>query len=303
MKRITAILTGIAMLLAGIGQTPVFASHTFEEPMDETERAEILEHSADQYTLVDGVYYSATGYPLSILEEYIPNAGDCDRYPLLTALAAEHPDAKFAVDVQSWVSYYFEEERKAFQDTATIDGMTYTEFWQKAYEIEQNGTRQEKDAMLEQCQIVLAEEQAYIAKLEAQVREEEQALFLENGLTSLEGGNPAWRNDTLILTAEQVNDFPGHEKCGYMLGLAAQPQETLPPTDPVDILNIRLGDVTEEGVIDIMDVLLMNRYLLGKCTISDTQKLAADTDRNGAFDFNDSLLILKYVVEVIDAFD
>ena len=51
-----------------------------------------------------------------------------------------------------------------------------------------------------------------------------------------------------------------------------------------------------------MDVLLMNRYLLGKSPISDTQKLAADTDRNGVFDFTDSLLILKYVVEVIDAF-
>lgn len=63
-----------------------------------------------------------------------------------------------------------------------------------------------------------------------------------------------------------------------------------------------LGDVDENGTINILDVILLNKNLLGKESLTDTQQINADVDFSGTPDSNDSLMILKYIVGLITDF-
>ena len=56
------------------------------------------------------------------------------------------------------------------------------------------------------------------------------------------------------------------------------------------------GDVNLDGVVDIMDVIRLNRYLLGAQTLTQRERMAADFDTNDHIDETDSLSILRYVV-------
>ena len=64
---------------------------------------------------------------------------------------------------------------------------------------------------------------------------------------------------------------------------------------PSDIL---YGDVDDSSVVDIMDVIAINKSLLGGLSLSDTGRKAADVDRNDAIDTTDALNILKAVVKL-----
>ena len=66
---------------------------------------------------------------------------------------------------------------------------------------------------------------------------------------------------------------------------------------------VKKGDVNGDGAIDIMDVIRLNKFLLGADTLSEVQSAAADVDGNDALDPTDSLLILKFTVKLIDHFD
>ncbi len=77
----------------------------------------------------------------------------------------------------------------------------------------------------------------------------------------------------------------------------------LPAWNDVPAETLKKGDVNEDGTIDIMDVIRLNRYLLGSETLTKAQSAAADVDGNDTLDSTDSLLILKYTVELIDHFD
>lgn len=58
------------------------------------------------------------------------------------------------------------------------------------------------------------------------------------------------------------------------------------------------GDVNLDGFVDIMDVIALNRYLLGKALLSDRAKLAADLSEDDSLDDLDALEILRYVVGI-----
>jgi hypothetical protein len=49
-----------------------------------------------------------------------------------------------------------------------------------------------------------------------------------------------------------------------------------------------------------MDVIAVNKYLLGSSTMSDDGKANADVDANSKIESTDSLNILKCVVEMIE---
>ena len=100
-----------------------------------------------------------------------------------------------------------------------------------------------------------------------------------------------------ILTAQQVLEFPGYESYGYYLGLAPRPENI--PQDPTPIF----GDVNSDGAIDIMDVILLNKYILGSQYLDDYQRKCADVNQDGLLDAGDALNILKYVVGNIDSFE
>ena len=84
-----------------------------------------------------------------------------------------------------------------------------------------------------------------------------------------------------------------------------EPPTETPTEKPTEILpegTKMLGDCNLDGAIDIMDVISINRYLLGSLKFNNTQKYNANVDSNDVIDTTDSLLILKYVVELIDSF-
>lgn len=63
------------------------------------------------------------------------------------------------------------------------------------------------------------------------------------------------------------------------------------------------GDVNEDGAVDILDVILLNKFLLGAQTLSDQARLNADVMNDGSIDSTDSLSILKCVVRLIEQSD
>ena len=53
------------------------------------------------------------------------------------------------------------------------------------------------------------------------------------------------------------------------------------------------------GTVDILDVIAINKSLLGGLTLTDNGKAAADVDRNKTIDTTDALNILKAVVKLV----
>ena len=60
------------------------------------------------------------------------------------------------------------------------------------------------------------------------------------------------------------------------------------------------GDVNQDNAVDIMDVIALNKFLLGSGSLDDQGQKNADVDLNEQLDSTDSLNILKKVVEIID---
>ena len=100
-----------------------------------------------------------------------------------------------------------------------------------------------------------------------------------------------------FLTSEQLEQFPCDPDVGYRLGLAPD-RSTLPQKpDPI------LGDANNDGVIDIMDVIFLNKYILGSGPMDSIQKKCADCNQDGVLEPDDALQILRYVVGEIDHFN
>ena len=71
----------------------------------------------------------------------------------------------------------------------------------------------------------------------------------------------------------------------------------MPPTQAPEL--IVYGDVDVNGVVDIMDVIAINKSLLGGLTLTDQGKLNADVDISLVVDTTDALNILKAVVKLV----
>jgi len=65
---------------------------------------------------------------------------------------------------------------------------------------------------------------------------------------------------------------------------------------------ILTGDVDQDGNINILDVILLNRAIMGKAILTDIQNQTADVNHDGTADSSDSLLIMKYIVGLITEF-
>jgi len=301
MKRLTAILMSMMMLTA-IPALPAGAvKHTFSGDLTIEQSEDIAERYQNLYVLgEDGVYYGAESYPIRILEEYIPNGGTVDSVNVLQALARLHPDAKFAVDVQSYEKYtsYLDEEIRPLTDAhKAANGMTYSEFWDAWYAADNPYDPEQIEALKPYLSEVQTETNRLIAEeYLPRLREEEAEHRAEHGIVFQDaayemGGK--W----CILTAEQVLEFPGYEKYGYFLGLAPLPENIPKAPEPI------YGDVNSDGAIDIMDVIFLNKSILGSTFLNDFQRQCADVNLDGLLDAGDALNILKYVVGNIDSFE
>ncbi len=60
------------------------------------------------------------------------------------------------------------------------------------------------------------------------------------------------------------------------------------------------GDTNCDGIVNIADVILLNRGLLGDANITAEGKANADVDQNNTLEATDSLNILKFIVELLD---
>ena len=60
-----------------------------------------------------------------------------------------------------------------------------------------------------------------------------------------------------------------------------------------------LGDVNGDGVVNILDVVLVNGYVLGNTHLTATQKYYADVNRDGKVDIYDNILLMQMVSGII----
>ena len=78
-------------------------------------------------------------------------------------------------------------------------------------------------------------------------------------------------------------------------------QPTTPATtEPTAPAPADLGDVNLDGKTDIMDVIALNKSLLGITKLNEAARLNADTCKDGTLDSKDSLILLKFVLEMLD---
>ncbi|MBQ4465262.1 MAG: endo-1,4-beta-xylanase [Oscillospiraceae bacterium] len=87
-----------------------------------------------------------------------------------------------------------------------------------------------------------------------------------------------------------------------LLKLLGEGEEAI-VTEPTQAPAVTYGDVNEDGIVDILDVIKLNKYLLGSDTLTDKGKENADVTVLGTLDSTDSLTILKCVVELLDPAD
>lgn len=87
-----------------------------------------------------------------------------------------------------------------------------------------------------------------------------------------------------------------------------EPTETEPshtttqPTETETTTQVKTGlsgDVDENGEIDILDVILMNKIILGKDTVFGQGEINADIDSDGKITPTDSLMLMKAIVGLI----
>ena len=63
-----------------------------------------------------------------------------------------------------------------------------------------------------------------------------------------------------------------------------------------------LGDVNGDGNISVLDATLIQKYIAGLVTFSNTQKAAADVNNDGSVSIVDATLIQKHIAGLIDKF-
>ena len=59
------------------------------------------------------------------------------------------------------------------------------------------------------------------------------------------------------------------------------------------------GDMNADGLITLIDVLYLNKYVAGTITISDNQKALADVCSDGTINSSDASVLLQYTIEAI----
>ena len=74
---------------------------------------------------------------------------------------------------------------------------------------------------------------------------------------------------------------------------------TTEPTVPTSENAPEYGDINLDSTVNIMDVILINKYLLGSATLDDAQKANADVNNDSTIDSTDSLNLLKFIVELL----
>ena len=78
---------------------------------------------------------------------------------------------------------------------------------------------------------------------------------------------------------------------------------TEPSSNTGDLKVTDWGDADESGETDILDVILINKVVLGKDKLSAQGNVNADTDESGNIQANDALNVMKLIVELLTTAD
>lgn len=111
-------------------------------------------------------------------------------------------------------------------------------------------------------------------------------------------------------SAEETQSLKANIINGYRIELTIQnsdfakeyPIQNISAALPAENMN-KLGDVNLNGSVDIIDVISINRAVLGKETLTKEQNLTADANQNGIVDASDSLMIMKEIVGITSNFE
>ncbi len=87
---------------------------------------------------------------------------------------------------------------------------------------------------------------------------------------------------------------------------ASTEPSTAPTTEPVTAPTsepdaVKYGDSNCDNEVDVLDIIVLNQYLLGGGAMEPQGKINADVDQDGETSGNDSLNIMKYIVKLIEA--
>ncbi len=89
-------------------------------------------------------------------------------------------------------------------------------------------------------------------------------------------------------------------KCYHGATAAAYATQTGVQLAYLDTIDPIAGDANEDGAVDVLDVIVLNKYLLGGGSLSEQGAANADIDGDSEPTANDSLNIMKYIVKLID---
>ena len=79
-----------------------------------------------------------------------------------------------------------------------------------------------------------------------------------------------------------------------------EPETSSETAEETKAESLKLGDVNLDGDVTIADAVLLNKYLVGSATLSESAQKNADCDKDGNITSSDTLTILKYVIGSID---
>lgn len=236
--------------------------------------------TATYVTGADNVIYATEENAIEI--EILPHLGEFWCSSLLEQAIAENPDSdvKFAVciDNRNYSCDIYEAE---FCDSTLFDGVTYTDIKKSLYDKELiNWTEADRELLNK----IYRETSVYQTEKCRESDRLELELLRENGVELVMKGDYL---DYMIITAEQLQELLVNPEVGYMVSLAT------PST----------GDITMDTETDILDVVTINRVVVGVEEVLDVQRMAGDINQNGILDLSDSLSILQYTVGLIDDLD
>ena len=116
------------------------------------------------------------------------------------------------------------------------------------------------------------------------------------------GGKTDPKQPTTFETDETTESTEATEQTEETPGPTIGTTVTTPTSDVTPDGNVIYGDVDENGVVELLDVILLNKSLLGIEQLSEQANKNADVDVNQKIDGSDSLYILKYTVSLVDSF-
>ncbi|MBR1553920.1 MAG: RICIN domain-containing protein, partial [Oscillospiraceae bacterium] len=102
---------------------------------------------------------------------------------------------------------------------------------------------------------------------------------------------PETESETELIT-EPVTEEPATE----------EPTTEEITTESETVLTPSYGDVNEDGSINILDVISLNKAILGKEFLTKQGELNADVNEDSHIDSGDALNIMKYIVQLVTSF-